>query len=535
MYTVHPSLEFREGVAGLGGFAKETIPAGTHLIAIPYGRILSEPYAESTLHGTTAISCLRAANPVEVSGRTVLYLVMMAEYAGSPGVGSGAPFHDYLTCLPERYDDPLWWPPEMSSALLAGTNLHQAVMHRLKWLQRIYDVCFPALSLAHPTLFPQRQFTFSRFMWVHSAFSSRGFPHILSVPPLLSAPSITMPPREIGKGESGPKVDENEEDEDEDVNPLSGRAVTGPIGCMLPIVDILNHGPRTAITWMRGAEGVTLVSGTHQGGGEEFVGAPIPAGAEVLNNYGPKSNEELLLAFGFVIPGNMDDIHVLRLKLGSHKGIARKAGIPERHVCGGADGMLPSSLLSAARLLVLFDHHLPSNPSFSSSASSSSISLGVDAPLPYLLEEQALHALAALFQMKLDSLRRHHPWVEDPGPTLKQLILPPFKEGDGVFLSNASKCPPPPTSLGQHPPIALACPADGDFNFPPTTTHPTTAHREWMARVYVEGQWRVLATCLKKIGCMLGELWGGGGAATRTHLFCTHHPPSGGARRSAVN
>lgn len=37
------------------------------------------------------------------------------------------------------------------------------------------------------------------------------------------------------------------------------------------------------------------------------------AGTEVFNNYGPKPNAELLLGYGFVLPGNPDDTTVLKL------------------------------------------------------------------------------------------------------------------------------------------------------------------------------------------------------------------------------
>ena len=40
---------------------------------------------------------------------------------------------------------------------------------------------------------------------------------------------------------------------------------------------------------------------------------PIASNTEVYNNYGPKSNEELLLSYGFVIPSNPDDTLILRL------------------------------------------------------------------------------------------------------------------------------------------------------------------------------------------------------------------------------
>jgi hypothetical protein len=62
---------------------------------------------------------------------------------------------------------------------------------------------------------------------------------------------------------------------------------------MLPVLDILNHRPRTPIAWLRLADRIAFACEPG------FAGAP--AGAEVFNNYGAKSNEELLLGFGFVL------------------------------------------------------------------------------------------------------------------------------------------------------------------------------------------------------------------------------------------
>jgi hypothetical protein len=78
-----------------------------------------------------------------------------------------------------------------------------------------------------------------------------------------------------------------------------------PIGCMLPVLDLLNHSPRTPIAWIRNSEGVSFI---HEGK-EAFQ-----KGEEVNNNYGPKSNEELLMGFGFTLPTNADDTYTLAIR-----------------------------------------------------------------------------------------------------------------------------------------------------------------------------------------------------------------------------
>lgn len=51
---------------------------------------------------------------------------------------------------------------------------------------------------------------------------------------------------------------------------------------LFPLLDILNHKPRTKITWVMNERGVGFTN-------EEEV---LYEGAEVFNNYGPKPNEQ---------------------------------------------------------------------------------------------------------------------------------------------------------------------------------------------------------------------------------------------------
>lgn len=66
-------------------------------------------------------------------------------------------------------------------------------------------------------------------------------------------------------------------------NDLTTAAMAEPdsLPALFPLMDAVNHQPRTKITWQPGAGMLSAVSG-----------AAIAAGAEVCNNYGPKSNEE---------------------------------------------------------------------------------------------------------------------------------------------------------------------------------------------------------------------------------------------------
>ena len=318
--VVAPGLRFRTGPHGLGGFATRDLPAGTTLLALPCARALNELTAAASDVGRAAAP-LVAAHPGRLSGRSVLYLAMVAD-AADPA----ARFHEYLASLPQRFDDPLWWS-ERELAQLAGTNLAAGVAFKRRWLRASFDALFPALHETHPALFPRPVFTWRRFLWAHSCFSSRGFPHALSVPP--------GHPSEGAAAAAAPGDASGGGAEPDDV---AAAHAAGPVGCMLPVLDLLNHRYRTPVEWRREAAAAApaAASDACDGGGARvsFVTqAPIAAGEEVFNNYGPKSNEELLLSFGFVLPDNPQDTLALRLPLPP----------PPPPGGGGAAGTAPAS------------------------------------------------------------------------------------------------------------------------------------------------------------------------------------------------
>ena len=80
----------------------------------------------------------------------------------------------------------------------------------------------------------------------------------------------------------------------------------------------------------------------------------IQESSESYNNYGPKSNEELILSYGFVLDPNPDD--TLTLKLGSNSTLAaelKEAGLDmeERFVLR-KDGIVPQNLLKVMRAMI---------------------------------------------------------------------------------------------------------------------------------------------------------------------------------------
>lgn len=109
-----------------------------------------------------------------------------------------------------------------------------------------------------------------KFLWAETVISTRAFPSsLLSIPPSLSDPNA------------------------------------GPI--LVPLVDSLNHARGTPVSWA--VENNTTAKHCLSLINHKF----IPEGAEVFNNYGIKSNAELLLGYGFVLVENPEDDILLKL------------------------------------------------------------------------------------------------------------------------------------------------------------------------------------------------------------------------------
>ena len=79
-----------------------------------------------------------------------------------------------------------------------------------------------------------------------------------------------------------------------------------------------------------------------------------PCRSQVYNNYGPKSNEELIFSYGFILDPNVDDVVVLRLGVASlAPHIATRLRVnglnPDEKFLLRRDGKLPHDLLAIMR------------------------------------------------------------------------------------------------------------------------------------------------------------------------------------------
>ncbi len=201
--------------------------------------------------------------------------------------GRSSPWAPWLAALPREFGTPLYFSGA-ERALLAGTNLGRAVgvlSARLgaAWARLVPDAARLAAAAglgAPPTL--------ADFTWAYSVFWSRG----MAFP--APAPSSLMP--------SGAGCEHRGASGGPDDHPLS--SVVAQEG-ILPGLDFCNHAPGAPVRWTvygapaeAGGQPGNTLSPTRAALVAPRWGVPAP-GAEVLIDYGGKSQEELLLLYGF--------------------------------------------------------------------------------------------------------------------------------------------------------------------------------------------------------------------------------------------
>lgn len=268
-----------------GVFAACNLPAGATCVTIPLTIALTE---DVVLNSRTAMDAKRLGMTPSI--RTLTFVEMLLQRADPL-----SHFGPYLRALPVRHTDPVSWPEE-GLRLLRGSNLLSATRRILADLRASFDAFIPALCKADPTRYPSSVLHYSAFLWAHSSFVSRAFPLTPDADGQLRLSAGTSMEVTVGSESTLPKAT---------VDSAKKRQQ-----CLLPLLDALNHRYSAPIVWESGG-------GAFSSGGRPTVGfaigRPLIKGQEIFNNYGPKSNEELLLTYGFVLQNNPQDAYHLEV------------------------------------------------------------------------------------------------------------------------------------------------------------------------------------------------------------------------------
>ncbi|SPO40841.1 uncharacterized protein PSFLO_06323 [Pseudozyma flocculosa] len=236
--------------------------------------------------------------------RLLLLHVDSADGASHDDAAHRGDLHDhigYVRSLPRSVPIPLLFR-RRELDLLAATPLHGATLDKLRQTDEEHDTILKWLHGWRTSVQPgstgsaildgldrlvDRAATLSLYRWSNAVSLSRAFP-----PTLL--PSLSPD--------------------------------DGPV--LIPALDLPNHARSMPVTWSAQPASPPCTGPDNGDAGDARVvfttRYPIAATSEVLNNYGPKSNEELLGSYAFVLPGGQDDF--LTLKLGQRQGDAGEEG-----------------------------------------------------------------------------------------------------------------------------------------------------------------------------------------------------------------
>ncbi|KAJ1761056.1 hypothetical protein LPJ58_001396 [Coemansia sp. RSA 1591] len=238
---------------------------------------------------------------VELTGRPLLCAFLIQQRF----VTSESSFwHPYISILPHEFHTPLFFTSQELD-LLRGTPMEHAVEDRRQLLRKEHAATLRGVS---DVVIPRSELTFENYVWAAAVVSSRAFTESL----------------------------------------VSGTAGSdGETSVLLPLLDMMNHRPLTRVSWITNDATIGFQAG-----------AVIEAQSEVVNNYGAKSNEELLLGYGFCIPGNPLSCYHIKLNYSRDPQAADRQMILEQaHIAScdhyiRADG-LPRDLLPMLRVMVM--------------------------------------------------------------------------------------------------------------------------------------------------------------------------------------
>ncbi|KIH86339.1 set domain containing protein [Sporothrix brasiliensis 5110] len=282
--------------------------------------------------------------------------------------GQDSAWAPYIATLPQPQNYNAWALPavwrkvgeekgsDIALALLKGTNAEVAAEEMRQRIDTEFRAAWAVLQ--------DPKYTFALYQWAYCIFTSRSFRPSLVLTDEIKA---VLTRDANGAAQDGSSID-----------PRHLAAVNHarlPEGCgtddfsiLFPALDIGNHDPRASIRWLpvvdasrQSLNSSTVLtpapSGTNEHAIVFYTGTGYGQGQEVFNNYGSKTNSELLVGYGFTLPPE-DNMHNDYVHLRKRGALAR--GVSDGvagHVDTHPDFLLslrpiaePSSVVGRARL-----------------------------------------------------------------------------------------------------------------------------------------------------------------------------------------
>ncbi|KAF3765777.1 SET domain-containing protein, partial [Cryphonectria parasitica EP155] len=272
----------------------------SYLNAITGGPLVSTPSEQTD----TSSSFPSGFNdlPPHVIGRFFLMKEFLA--------GKSSFWYPYITTLPQpdvlsTWSLPPFWP-EDDAEFLECTNTGISAQAIRDQLKKEFKEARKALKDAGCE--DWRDYTRTLHDWAFSIFASRSFRPSLVIPKALRDAALPK----------GVAIDD--------------------FSILLPVFDIINHSPRAQVRWLVDDES----SVAHTCRFQSFD--TYQPGDQIFNSYGKKTNSELLLSYGFILP-ETDDIHNDYLHVRKRTG----AGGPADSVPGAGSAGPPQDFLVSLR------------------------------------------------------------------------------------------------------------------------------------------------------------------------------------------
>ncbi|KAF9006625.1 SET domain protein [Cyathus striatus] len=281
----HPHAKFVEGPHGFSIRAEEDIPVDATIVSCPFDLAISRTSVQQALNYILNLTGTQGWSERQWISTYICMHWMFSEECMPPSLQH----FPYINTLPnpQHLLTPLHFT-EVELEAFRGSNIYGATLERRAQWKSEWSNCTEIIRRTNPAW--ESLFTWLvSLLWstVHNVenyltaatyISSRAFPSsLLSQNPTL-APSSS----------------------------------TGPV--LLPGVDSLNHARAQPVSWVVTHSTVTITDGSAQCPTISLVlHTSTSSGRELLNNYGPKPNSELILGYGFSLPNNPDDTIILKV------------------------------------------------------------------------------------------------------------------------------------------------------------------------------------------------------------------------------
>ncbi|ESZ93653.1 hypothetical protein SBOR_5958 [Sclerotinia borealis F-4128] len=268
---LHPDVEiYRDAVTGLSFKAQKIIPPQASIVRCSYPISLSYlnavgKYSQFPSTESFPVEFLETLKQEDPNIIGLFFLVQ--QYLK----GDQSPWWQYIRLLPQPNDPkslgiPIWWP-EADQKFLAGTNAEPPLQKREQmWRDQWKKGVVLLRNLPN-----HKEYSYLLYKWAATIFDSRSF-----------RPSLTICPEALSESSTDTNLDLDHIRNDR-------------FSILYPLVDIGNHNGINQVEWRK----------DHISNSFDLVhSAGVPQGDQIYNYYGNKSNSELLLGYGFILPPN---------------------------------------------------------------------------------------------------------------------------------------------------------------------------------------------------------------------------------------